>query len=166
MTHVSKTPRGGAAKETRGGAANKTGGGAAVETPGGAANETPGGAARTTYRGSAVPPGSDVLNRLHALVAKRRDANPQRSHSARLLARGTAKVAQKLGEESFECLIEALTGDRERLVGEAADVLYHLVVLWVDVGVDPNDVWAELARREGMSGIAEKAARRTKTEGG
>jgi len=123
-------------------------------------------AARKKPRAGAVTPGSDVLNRLHALVAARRDANPRRSHSARLLARGTAKVAQKLGEETFECLIEALAGDRERLVGEAADVLYHLVVLWVDVGVDPNDVWAELARREGTSGIAEKAARRTKTEGG
>ena len=105
------------------------------------------------------PPDYEVLDRLHALVSARRDADPRRSHSARLLARGTRKVAQKLGEETFECLIEAVAGDRKRLTGEAADVLYHLVVLWVDQGVRPEQVWAELRRREGTSGIDEKASR-------
>ncbi len=102
-----------------------------------------------------------VLDRLHALITAKRNADPRRSHSARLLARGTRKVAQKLGEETFECLIEAVAGNNEALVGEAADVLYHLVVLWVDQGVLPSQVWAELQRREGVSGIDEKAARRT-----
>ena len=86
-------------------------------------------------------------------------ADPAVSHSARLLSRGTAKVAQKFGEEAVECLIEAVAGNRDALIAESADVLYHLIVLWVSSGVDPTEVWAELVRREGVSGIAEKAAR-------
>jgi phosphoribosyl-ATP pyrophosphohydrolase len=101
----------------------------------------------------------EVLDRLHALISARRKADPRRSHSARLLARGTAKVAQKLGEESFECLIEAIAGNRDKLIGEAADVLYHLVVLWVDQGIRPEQVWEELRRREGVGGHDEKASR-------
>ena len=89
----------------------------------------------------------------------RRDADPAVSHSARLLSRGTAKVAQKFGEEAVECLIEAVAGNRAALVAESADVLYHLIVMWVDAGVRPDEVWAELQRREGVSGIAEKASR-------
>ncbi len=89
----------------------------------------------------------------------RRDSDPQKSHSARLLSRGTAKVAQKFGEEAVECLIEAVAQNPTALVAESADVLYHLVVLWVAAGVTAEEVWAELQRREGMSGIAEKAAR-------
>jgi phosphoribosyl-ATP pyrophosphohydrolase len=76
-----------------------------------------------------------------------------------LLSRGPAKVAQKFGEEAVECLIEAVAGNRDALIAESADVLYHLLVLWVSSGVSPADVWAELIRREGISGIAEKAAR-------
>jgi phosphoribosyl-ATP pyrophosphohydrolase len=100
-----------------------------------------------------------VLDRLFAVVECRRNADPTVSHSARLLSRGPAKVAQKFGEEAVECLIEAVAGNREALIGESADVLYHLLVLWVSSGVSPADVWAELVRREGISGIAEKAAR-------
>jgi len=100
-----------------------------------------------------------VLDRLFCVVESRRNADPTISHSARLLSRGPAKVAQKFGEEAVECLIEAVAGNREALIGESADVLYHLLVLWVSAGVSPSDVWAELVRREGISGIAEKAAR-------
>jgi phosphoribosyl-ATP pyrophosphohydrolase len=100
-----------------------------------------------------------VLDRLFAVVDSRRNADPTVSHSARLLSRGPAKVAQKFGEEAVECLIEAVAGNREALIAESADVLYHLLVLWVSSGVSPADVWAELIRREGISGIAEKAAR-------
>ena len=100
-----------------------------------------------------------VLDRLFAVVESRRDADPTISHSARLLSRGPAKVAQKFGEEAVECLIEAVAGNRDALIAESADVLYHLLVLWVCCGVKAGDVWAELARREGISGIAEKAAR-------
>ncbi len=104
--------------------------------------------------------GAQVLDRIFAVVAQRRlSGDVAGSHSARLLARGTAKVAQKLGEEAVECVIEAVAGNREQLVAESADVLYHLLLVWTDAGVQPAEVWAELTRREGMSGIAEKAAR-------
>lgn len=111
-----------------------------------------------------VPPlalgaSSEVLDRLWSVVMDRRGADPALSHSARLLSRGTAKVAQKFGEEAVECLIEAVAHNREALIGESADVLYHLLVLWVDAGVRPEEIWAELQRREGISGIAEKASR-------
>lgn len=101
-----------------------------------------------------------ILDRLWDTVESRRLAGDvQHSHSARLLARGTAKVAQKLGEEAVECVIEAATGNKEAVVLESADLLYHLVVVWVDAGIRPEQVWAELARRQGISGIAEKASR-------
>lgn len=108
--------------------------------------------------GTMEPPVA-VLDRLYAVVHSRRTADPAVSHSARLLSRGSAKVAQKFGEEAVECLIEAVAGNRDAVVAESADVLYHLIVLWVSAGVAPGDVWAELARREGVSGVAEKAAR-------
>ncbi|KXV20128.1 phosphoribosyl-ATP diphosphatase [Gluconobacter japonicus] len=100
-----------------------------------------------------------VLERLFETVQSRRGTDPTLSHSARLMARGRNKIAQKFGEEAVECLIEAVNGNRKELIGESADVLYHLIVMWVDAGVSPEDVWAELKRREGTSGIAEKASR-------
>jgi phosphoribosyl-ATP pyrophosphohydrolase len=115
---------------------------------------------------AAVPPpppgGPDarVLDRLWGTVLSRKNSDPALSHSARLLSRGTAKIAQKFGEEAVECLIEAVGGHRTALIGESADVLYHLLVLWVDAGLRPEQIWAELARREGVSGIAEKASRK------
>ena len=110
---------------------------------------------------SPLETGAAVLDRLFAVVESRQTADPSISHSARLLLRGPAKVAQKFGEEAVECLIEAVAGNRDAVVAESADVLYHLLVLWVSAGVAPGDVWAELRRREGVSGIAEKAARAT-----
>ena len=106
-----------------------------------------------------TPGNAAVLDRLFAVVTERRTADPARSHSARLLSRGPAKVAQKFGEEAVECLIEAVAGNPAALVAESADVLYHLLVMWVASGVTPAEVWAELERREGISGVAEKAAR-------
>lgn len=101
-----------------------------------------------------------ILDRLWQVVEdRRRSGDAAISHSARLIARGTAKVAQKLGEEAVECVIEAATGNRAATVLESADLLYHLVVVWVDAGIQPQEVWAELARRQGISGIAEKASR-------
>jgi phosphoribosyl-ATP pyrophosphohydrolase len=105
-------------------------------------------------------PDARVLDRLWATVLSRKDADPNQSHSARLLSRGTAKVAQKFGEEAVETVIEAVAGHKTALIGESADVLYHLLVLWVDAGLRPEQIWAELARREGMSGITEKASRK------
>ncbi len=110
----------------------------------------------------APPPvggGGEILDRLWTTVLSRRNASPETSHSARLLSRGTAKVAQKFGEEAVECLIEAVANNPDALVAESADVLYHLIVLWVASGVAPAEVWAELTRREAMSGVAEKASR-------
>ncbi|MDE2516234.1 MAG: phosphoribosyl-ATP diphosphatase [Rhodospirillales bacterium] len=108
---------------------------------------------------SGVPSAAAVMDRLWQVVQERRKADPETSHSARLLSRGMAKVAQKFGEEAVECLIEAVAGNQAALVAESADVLYHLIVVWVAAGVEPSEVWAELTRREGISGIAEKAAR-------
>lgn len=113
----------------------------------------------------AIGASSTVLDRLWNVIESRRAADPDISHSARLLSRGTAKVAQKFGEEAVECVIEATLGNPEGVVGESADVLYHLLVMWVDAGIRPEDVWAELQRREGVSGIAEKASRARKLPG-
>lgn len=101
----------------------------------------------------------EVLDRLWTVVMDRRSADPAHSHSARLLSRGVSKVAQKFGEEAVECLIEAVTGNKAALIAESADVLYHLMVMWVAAGIEPADVWSELGRREGISGILEKATR-------
>ena len=108
-----------------------------------------------------VPPAlsGEVLDRLWMVVMDRRSADPAYSHSARLLSRGKTKVAQKFGEEAVECLIEAVTGNNPALISESADVLYHLLVMWVAAGIEPGDVWSELARREGVSGVVEKASR-------
>jgi phosphoribosyl-ATP pyrophosphohydrolase len=111
------------------------------------------------YQGEG-PAEAAVLDRLWATVEARRQAGDvHSSHSARLLARGTGKVAQKFGEESVELIIEAVAGNRAATVSESADVLYHLMVLWVDSGVRPEEVWAELRRRQGVSGLVEKASR-------
>ncbi len=101
----------------------------------------------------------DALARLEATIAARRGADPDSSYVARLNARGTGKIAQKLGEEAVETVIAALTEDREALVGEAADLLFHLLVLLGARDVPLAEVLAELDRREGTSGIAEKASR-------
>lgn len=102
----------------------------------------------------------EVLRRLWETVeARRLSGDTTISHSARLMARGTAKVAQKLGEEAVECVIEATQGNREATILESADLLYHLIVVWVDAGIRPEEVWSELVRREGISGIVEKASR-------
>lgn len=104
--------------------------------------------------------GAAILEALWQTVESRRVAGDvTQSHSARLLARGTPKVAQKLGEEAVECVIEATLGNNRGTILESADLLYHLIVLWVDAGIQPAEVWAELARRQGISGIAEKASR-------
>ena len=100
-----------------------------------------------------------ILARLEAVIAERRQGDPVASYVARLNAKGTAKIAQKVGEEAVETVIAAMAGDRAGLVGEAADLLFHLIVLLDAQGVPLGEVMAELERREGTSGIAEKAAR-------
>ncbi len=103
----------------------------------------------------------NTLERLAATIEARRDASPESSWTARLLAQGPEKAAEKFGEEAVEAIIEAIRGDRERLIREAADVLYHLLVMLAARDVPLSDVLAELARREGTSGIDEKASRRS-----
>jgi phosphoribosyl-ATP pyrophosphohydrolase len=100
-----------------------------------------------------------MLERLETAIAQRRKASPDESYVAKLHAKGLPKIAQKLGEEATETVIAALTGDEAELVGEAADLLFHLMVLLGAKGVSLKQVLAELERREGMSGLAEKAAR-------
>jgi len=103
---------------------------------------------------------SDSVDRLYeAVLAARRD-DPATSRTSRLLHAGRAKMAKKLGEEAFEVVIDALNGDRDAVVRESADLIYNLVVLWADSGVDPKDVWKEMQRRERLFGIAEKLLKR------
>jgi phosphoribosyl-ATP pyrophosphohydrolase len=99
-----------------------------------------------------------ILDRLFAVIASRRGGDPALSYTAKLLAEGTPRIAQKLGEEAVETAIAAVIGD-SGLVGESADLLYHLLVLWADAGVAPGEVWSALESRMGSSGIAEKRSR-------
>ena len=108
----------------------------------------------------AKPASTDaVLERLFQTIEQRRYADPTTSHTAKLFQKGTKKIAQKVGEEAVEVVIEAVRDNRKRLIEESADLMYHLLVLWADMKVVPAEVWAELACREGFSGVAEKAAR-------
>jgi len=100
-----------------------------------------------------------TLDDLARIIAARAGADPDSSWTAKLLAKGPEKCAGKFGEEAVEAIIEAVKGDRERLTSEAADVLFHLLVMLQSRGVALDDVMAELARRQGTSGLAEKAAR-------
>jgi phosphoribosyl-ATP pyrophosphohydrolase len=101
----------------------------------------------------------DTLDALEQVIRERRTADPDSSYVARLTAKGRAKIAQKLGEEAVETVIAAMADDRAGVTGEAADLLFHLLVLLADMGLSLDDIRAELARREGVSGIAEKAGR-------
>ena len=102
----------------------------------------------------------DVLDRLVARIALNRHGDPQTSYVAKLSSRGRAKIAQKLGEEAVETVIAAIQDDGAGIVSEAADLVFHLCVLLVDAGLSLDDVRAELERREGRSGLDEKASRK------
>lgn len=102
---------------------------------------------------------SDTLARLEATVLARRGADPAGSYVASLFAKGRPRIARKLGEEAVELIVAALAEDRAAVIGEAADLLFHLTVLLAEAEVPLGEVLAELERREGLSGIAEKAAR-------
>lgn len=102
----------------------------------------------------------DAFDRLHAAVVANRLGDPAASYTARLTAKGRAKIAQKLGEEAVEAVIAAMQDDRAAITAEAADLIYHLSVLLADAGLSFDDIRAELVRREGVSGLAEKASRK------
>jgi phosphoribosyl-ATP pyrophosphohydrolase len=101
-----------------------------------------------------------TLEALEATIRERRSADPAISYVAKLFAKGRPKIAQKLGEEAVETVIAAMAGDQAAVVGEAADLLFHLTVLLAELDIPLADVLAELDRREGTSGLAEKAARK------
>jgi len=105
-------------------------------------------------------PNAAILEEIYAVIASRKDADPETSYTARLFAKGIKKIAQKLGEESVETVVAAVAESDEHLVRESADLLYHLLVTWSAKGITPDAVWAELDRRFGTSGIAVKEARR------
>jgi phosphoribosyl-ATP pyrophosphohydrolase len=99
---------------------------------------------------------ADSLERLYQAVLAAKDLDPATSRTARLFQRGPAKMAKKLAEEAIEVVIDAVNGNRDAVVRESADLLYNLTVLWASAGVQPDDVWAEMQRREVLLGIAEK----------
>jgi phosphoribosyl-ATP pyrophosphohydrolase len=102
---------------------------------------------------------SDFFKDLFETIQSRKGADPESSYTASLYAKGTAKIAQKVGEEAVETCIEALQGNKDKLAAESADLLYHLMVLWADQGLTPDDVLAVLQKRQGTSGHDEKASR-------
>jgi len=105
---------------------------------------------------------SDVLGRLYEVIVSRKNGNAATSYTANLLAQGTNKIAQKLGEEAVETVIAAVTKNNTATITESADLLYHLLVTWADAGVSPEEVLAELERRKGRSGLAEKELRKNR----
>ena len=104
---------------------------------------------------------ADTLERLYRIVLERKDGDAENSYIARLFSKGSPKVAQKVGEEAVETVIAAIQRDNGAIVNESADLLFHLLILWADTGVTPQQVIDEMCRREGTSGLVEKAARST-----
>ncbi|WP_430415670.1 phosphoribosyl-ATP diphosphatase [Parasphingorhabdus sp.] len=102
---------------------------------------------------------TDILKSLETTIIQRREADPGSSYVAGLRGKGRAKMAEKLGEEAIETVIAAIQDDPDAMTGEAADLLFHLIVLLADMDISIDDVTAELARREGVSGLQEKASR-------
>jgi phosphoribosyl-ATP pyrophosphohydrolase len=98
----------------------------------------------------------DSLERLYKAVIELKKAGPAHSRTARLIHSGRSKIAKKLAEEAVEVVIDAMQNDREAVVRESADLLYHIVVLWASAGIRPQDIWSEMDRRERLLGIAEK----------
>lgn len=107
----------------------------------------------------------DFITTLESVIRSRQGADPKTSYTAKLFAAGRAKIAQKLGEEAVETVIAALGDDKAALVGEATDLMFHLLVLLADADLSLDDIRAEMVRREGVSGIDEKAARREEPTG-
>ncbi len=100
-----------------------------------------------------------LIDELFEVVSSRKGADPGSSYTANLYARGTEKIAQKLGEEAVEAVIAAVGRNRAETIKESADVVYHLLVVLSDAGLTPEDLYQELARRQGLSGLDEKASR-------
>jgi phosphoribosyl-ATP pyrophosphohydrolase len=101
-----------------------------------------------------------AIDRLFQRIEAARTGDPDKSYTARLFQRGRAKIAQKLGEEAVEAVIELMREDKRALISESADLVYHLLVAWSAAGIRPDEIWAELERREAMGGLAEKSGRK------
>ncbi len=104
--------------------------------------------------------GAEIIERLYRLIESRKGGDPDKSYVAKRFAKGTAKLAEKMGEEAVETVIAAVLKDKREVARESADLLFHLLILWADAGIEPSDVFAELATREGTSGIDEKKNRK------
>ncbi len=102
---------------------------------------------------------SKILERVYSVIESRKGSDPESSYTALLLSQGMPEIARKVGEESVETITAALAGENKHVVAESADLLFHLLVLWAEKGITPEEVWAELVSREGTSGLEEKAAR-------
>jgi len=100
-----------------------------------------------------------IINELFDIIKSRKGADPSESYVASLFDKGTEKIVQKVGEEAIETAIEAMKGDKQKLTTESADLLFHLMVLWADQGLNPDDIMNELNNRLGTSGHDEKASR-------
>lgn len=105
----------------------------------------------------------DFLSELYTMLRDRKkNGNPETSYSAKLFSKGTEKIAQKVGEEAVEIVISAIKGDRKEVIYESADFFYHILALWVDMGIKPQDVVKKLKERKGVSGLVEKETRKQK----
>ena len=102
---------------------------------------------------------SNVLDQLYSVIQNRKDDNPETSYTAELISQGMPKIVQKVGEEAVEVITAALVENENKVIKESADLLYHLLVLWAQKGVTPENVWNELRSREGVSGVLEKVSR-------
>lgn len=102
----------------------------------------------------------EVLGELYEIIQSRKTADPDKSYCAKLFKKGRHKIAQKLGEEAVETIVEAVTNNKQKTIEESSDLLFHLLVLWADMGIMPEKVMQELAKRKGTSGIDEKNSRK------
>ena len=105
-------------------------------------------------------PSTDILEQLYRIIEQRRDGDPDKSYIAKRMQQGTAKIAQKVGEEAVEAVIAAMKGDNKELISESADLIFHWLLLLANRGITIADVMAELKQREGTSGLDEKAKRK------
>ena len=105
-------------------------------------------------------PSSEILERLYKVIQERRDGDAKKSYIAKRMQQGTAKIAQKVGEEAVETVIAAMLNDKKEIIGESADLIFHWLLLLADRGITIAEIMAELEHREGISGLDEKAQRK------